>query len=69
VFSFGRPQESPRGARLSANSVVVRRNSDSLPDGRILGLVNLENAQGGAVPQITVVLNWLEELKQRVPTR
>jgi serine/threonine-protein kinase len=48
-----------------------RRNYDVLPDGRIVTVV----AVGGqsqvvqANPQIQVVLNWFEELKQRVPAK
>ncbi len=43
------------------------------PDGtRIIGVVDASKATaaGGAVaPAIQVVLQWTEELKQRVPTR
>jgi len=48
-----------------------RRNHDLLPDGRIITVV----AVGGqsqvvqANPQIHVVLNWFEELKQKVPVK
>jgi serine/threonine-protein kinase len=45
------------------------RNFDVMPDGRLLGVVNA-GAQGvPASPQIRVVLNWTEELKQRVPVK
>jgi hypothetical protein len=39
------------------------------PDGRFLGLILGGGGQMGAglSPQIQVVLNWLEELKARVP--
>ena len=46
------------------------RTYDVMPDGRILGVGTPGQTQPGAGPaQIHVVLNWLEELKQRVPTR
>ena len=38
------------------------RNYDTLPDGRIV-IVTEETAR----PQINLVLNWFEELKERVP--
>jgi hypothetical protein len=47
------------------------RNYDILPDGqRFIGLVPAsgQRVTGAAAPQIQVVLNWTEELKQRVPT-
>jgi hypothetical protein len=45
--------------------------ADILPDGRFIGVVNAESipTDAHAVPQIQVVLNWFEELKQRVPAR
>jgi serine/threonine-protein kinase len=44
----------------------VPRNWDIMPDGyRFLGLSPRDAARG----QIDVVMNWTEELKQRVPTR
>ena len=38
---------------------------------RFLGLIDAAQTQSGApaAPQIQVVLNWLEELKARVPTK
>jgi hypothetical protein len=37
------------------------------PDGRLVGVIDAVQSQPGAAapPQITVVLNWLEELKAR----
>jgi serine/threonine-protein kinase len=46
------------------------RNFDVMPDGRLLGVVDAA-AQGSLAPanlQIRVVLNWFEELKQKVTT-
>jgi hypothetical protein len=47
------------------------RNYDVLPDGRFIFLASPSNQSGppGASPPIQVVLNWFEELKQRVPTK
>jgi hypothetical protein len=45
--------------------VQVQRNFDLLPDGRFIGVVEAAETQ----PQVHVVLNWLEELKERVPAR
>ena len=67
-FVFGRPDEYPHGARLNGNPTFTRRNFDPLPDGRILGVMSVASAQSGTVdaPQIAVVLNWFDALRQRV---
>jgi eukaryotic-like serine/threonine-protein kinase len=47
------------------------RAYDVLPDGRFVGLVNAglsTDAPSGRPGEIRVVLNWFEELKQRVPS-
>jgi hypothetical protein len=45
----------------------ARRNVDSHPDGEhIVGITNAGAGQG-ASRQITVVLNWFDELRARVP--
>jgi hypothetical protein len=66
-FVFGRPVELARGARL-AGVVFGRRNADVMPDGRMLGVIYAGSAQPASVgtPQIAVVLNWFDELRQRV---
>ena len=47
-----------------------RRNYDILPDGRIVGVVTIADAQSKpAAPEMQVVLNWQEELKARVPVK
>jgi hypothetical protein len=45
------------------------RPIDMAPDGRILGAILVsEGPSGTGTPsEIRVVLNWFEELKQRVP--
>ena len=46
------------------------RDSDILPDGnRVVGVVNPNITESASAAVINVVLNWTEELKQRVPTR
>jgi serine/threonine-protein kinase len=48
----------------------VPRESDILRDGnRVIGVVLPETTQSVSTATINVVLNWFEELKQRVPTR
>ena len=39
------------------------------PGGRVLGLVEARSEHPGVDSQMNVVLNWLEELKQRVPEK
>jgi hypothetical protein len=48
------------------------RNHDILPDGRFIGVVVASGSGQAATstrPEVHVVLNWIEELKQRVPVR
>jgi Tol biopolymer transport system component len=66
VFAFGKPFDYARGVRISGNSVAVRRNSDAMPDGRIIGLMPAGGAGPAGASQITVVLNWFDELRARV---
>ena len=70
-FAFGSTLPVPR--RFSENAgQTFERNYDLTPDGKIVGLV-LASAQTQTgtpiAPEIRVVLNWFEELKQRVPTK
>ena len=66
AFTFTAPRQLP----MSLNERVGnagRRNYDLLPDGRrFLGVNPVGNGPQGT--QIEVVLNWQEELKQRVPS-
>jgi serine/threonine-protein kinase len=50
---------------------MTMRSYDMLPDGRIIFLASPSNQaeQPAANPSIQVVVNWAEELKQRVPTK
>jgi hypothetical protein len=67
TFTVGNPQRRPRGGMLFAGTQSMRP-IDMAPDGRILGRMDGEQ-QPGSTPQIRIVLNWFEELKQRVPSR
>ena len=59
------PIPVPRAGRLES-APSGPRNIDVTADGRIVGV--LTEADGGAADmQMRVVLNWFEELKQRVP--
>jgi Tol biopolymer transport system component len=68
---FGRPQDFARVGRLEP-SVDGRRNADAMPDGQhVIGVTLASPSESGAAlaSQITVVLNWFEEVRQRAPTR
>jgi Tol biopolymer transport system component len=69
TFAFGLPTtfEFTRQAPNRAQG----RNYDVLPDGRFIFLASPSNQAGPPVasPPIQVVLNWFEELKQRVPSK
>ena len=65
-FTVGKPQMLFEGPY--APIAAATRNYDVSPDGqRFLMLKTSEQAQA-APTQINVVLNWFEELKQKVPT-
>jgi serine/threonine protein kinase len=70
TFAVGNPASVSRGGAITLGSPSTRR-FDITPDGRILGIVPAGQTPSGAAaaPEIQVVLNWVEELKQRVPTR
>jgi dipeptidyl aminopeptidase/acylaminoacyl peptidase len=66
-MSFGAPELLP--ARVTGERTSNEpRPFDILPDGRFVGLTD----SGGAAPgeiELRLVLNWFEELKQKVPVR
>jgi serine/threonine-protein kinase len=78
-FAFGNPQAvpSPDEQRKTDHGLFLlgppsaRRAFDVTRDGRFLGLMLGAGGQtgAGAAPHIQVILNWTEELKQRVPVR
>jgi serine/threonine-protein kinase len=62
------PVPVPRG--FGGANPQIARTFDIMPDGRIIGVGTPgQTASGFMQSQIHVVLNWTEELKQRVPTR
>ena len=69
-FTFGNPVPLARG--FLERGPGTERTYDITPDGkRFVGVVAAGQNQSGApaTPQIQVVLNWFEELKQRVPSK
>jgi serine/threonine-protein kinase len=68
TFSFGTPVRGAR--RFQTGPPSVRRAFDVMPDGRLVGLIEQGDTDNPlALRQFTIVLNWFEELKARVPTR
>jgi eukaryotic-like serine/threonine-protein kinase len=69
-FSVGNPTPIP-GGFISNTSTQSARNHDISPDGsRIVAVLQPGDTSGGtAQSRIEVVLNWFEELKQRVPVK
>jgi Tol biopolymer transport system component len=68
-FTFGPPFDVPRAGRIEVGPGGAR-NHDIFPDGqRFIGVHDATTSRAGTVsiPRIQVVLNWFEELKQRVP--
>jgi serine/threonine-protein kinase len=68
---FSEPTNIPRPFYVTAPGIGRSRTYDIMPDGqRFLGVIEEGLTGPSAVAgQIQVVLNWTEELKQRVPTR
>ena len=65
-FTFSTPTAVRRG--FGTSPPASPRMFDIMPDGRILGL-GTRSADGGSAPQLHVVVNWFQELKQKVPGR
>jgi len=67
AFAFG----NPKSIKLVLENYppAVPREYDVTPDGKLIGRLVPGGSQlsGPVTPQINVVLNWAEELKQRVP--
>jgi hypothetical protein len=66
-FRVGRPVPIPR-IGVASFDPVRGRNFDNAPDGRLLVVVNAGNTTP-APTSISVVLNWFDELKARVPVQ
>jgi eukaryotic-like serine/threonine-protein kinase len=72
--AFGPPTPMPKGAGFETREPAVVRSYDILPNGKqfvgIIAAARAQSADGAlAGQQIQVVLNWFEELKQRVPVK
>jgi eukaryotic-like serine/threonine-protein kinase len=70
IPAFGNPVALPRP--FATGPSQTRRQFDLMPDGRFLGLAvpgQTETATGPSAPEVRLVLNWFEELKQRVPAK
>jgi serine/threonine-protein kinase len=68
-FAVGEPEVWPRGTMLFAGGSSPRP-VDMAPDGRIVGGVAIgDSTEFQTGPAIYVVLNWIEELKQRIRLR
>jgi hypothetical protein len=68
VFTITKPvQALPGGTILMP--WPAQRSYDPTPDGKLIGVITLGDNTATLVPQIRIVLNWFEELKQRVPVR
>jgi len=69
-FAFGAPKHVERAGRIEGPA-LSRRNHDVLPDGsRFVGVVyggQRTNFAALFSTRIHIVLNWFEDLKQRVP--
>jgi dipeptidyl aminopeptidase/acylaminoacyl peptidase len=68
-FTFGNPVEAP--SRVGIIGPSAQRTFDVTPDGRFIGTIAAVSNQTDAptAPTFQVILNWTEELKQRVPTK
>jgi serine/threonine-protein kinase len=68
-FSFSVPSLVTNGLGNTAPTQFPRQ-ADILPDGRLIGIIDPDQVKTGisTAPQINVVLNWFEELKQRMST-
>jgi serine/threonine-protein kinase len=68
TISFGNPMPLQTGFLTTFSPALFPRNYDVTPDGKFVAVVAADQAQSGtaSAPQIQVVLNWLEELKQPV---
>jgi hypothetical protein len=68
ILSFGKPVNLPRPATRDRVSSDFR-DYDIMPDGKFLSSVPAAEENASSGEQIHVVLNWFEELRQRVPIK
>jgi hypothetical protein len=76
AFTFTEPRLLPRGPTGFVNPPAGVRQLDAAPDGRVLALIDAGPAEtsgqepaAAPTPNYVIVLNWLEEVKQRVPPK
>ena len=66
--AFGPPSDFPRQGRTEGDPRTARRNVDMMPDGqRVIGVAPQSGLENAVQRQVTVILNWFDELRQRVP--
>lgn len=69
--AFGPPMDFPRLHRTEPNPLTGRRNSDAMPNGKLLGIsIDLAAEGSGDAArrdQIAVVLNWHRTLSASIP--
>jgi eukaryotic-like serine/threonine-protein kinase len=71
-FTIGNAVKVPNGGLIDSVPIlpVGGRNFDFTPDGRRVGIVPVETPRTLLItPAVQVVLNWTEELKQRLPVK
>ena len=72
-FAFGNSSPLPKPSFWLDNAGDLTRQYDVMPDGQRfivrISAGSAGQADAGGQTQIQVVLNWFEELKQRVPVR
>ena len=68
--AFGESIDLSRAAREEPNPGLARRSADAFPDGEhLIGLYTGALSPSADPLQIRVVLNWLEEVRSKVPAR
>jgi serine/threonine-protein kinase len=66
--TFGTPVRFP--AAVTGDRVASERRAwDLMPDGRLIGIVAVGDGGNRTLPELRLVVNWFEELKQRVPVQ
>jgi hypothetical protein len=69
VVTFGRPAPFSRVGRAEPNPAVNRRGVDAMPDGEhVIGVAAagvVQNEFTPRTPQINIVLNWFDEIRQK----
>ena len=66
-FNVGEAVRVPRRFNLTGSGIGRARTYDVLPDGRLVGVMDEGQPEAPDAQRIEVVVNWTEELKQRVP--